>query len=208
MKTIKNEPEEIGRDLTIETETRTKKEGDESCNQVDAGFSEKLNLKKFPIAMWFPGAAEILSREWACGSTESRKWRMAEKGQATVSSFCRSILKGRRGYQPGKTPQERFQNVGLRGGNSGMETPQTRELQEKTIIIKIFGEKDKMPFVVQLSPEKTVGQVLSELGLDGYLMFMISSRIVVSSREPLFFRVSNGEILGAVRDENPFMEDD
>lgn len=89
-----------------------------------------------------------------------------------------------------------------------METPQTRELQEKTIIIKIFGEKDKMPFVVQLSPEKTVGQVLSELGLDGYLMFMISSRIVVSSREPLFFRVSNGEILGAVRDENPFMEDD
>ena len=89
-----------------------------------------------------------------------------------------------------------------------MEIAESRETQKKTIFIKFFEEKDRMPKRVELTPTQTVGQVLAEQGLQGYLMFKISTRIILAPREPLFLRVSSGEILGVVRDENPFLGDD
>lgn len=85
---------------------------------------------------------------------------------------------------------------------------QNAEPKKKTIFVKVFGEKGMMPFRVEISETSTVGKILSELGLDGYLMFNISTRIILFSREPLFFRVNNGEFLGVVRDQDPFMEDE
>jgi hypothetical protein len=55
MKHVKKEPEGIGKELCIETQTTTRKEGDQVSNQVDTESSEKRDVRPLPLEVWFPG---------------------------------------------------------------------------------------------------------------------------------------------------------
>jgi hypothetical protein len=66
----------------------------------------------------------------------------------------------------------------------------------KTVAIKVAGSEQE-PLDIQIQPGQTAGEVLGQLGLQGYILSFPNSNRFFGNEEPIYSQVVEGDKLAA-----------